>query len=158
MSNRIRIVKHEAVPGFGSFEVRFPDGRESVYSTGTISQAAGLGRKRWTVKPRWRGRRSLRGQSRILLRCAARSVCCITHNCSVHWAIPSINLCKLDSFFGHSYAYQIPQFSCVGFGWDLARRRPLGAIAERSRSQALRRCPTLSRRIRSRIRVAIFLQ
>jgi hypothetical protein len=28
---RIRIVKHEAVPGCGSFEVRFPDGRESVY-------------------------------------------------------------------------------------------------------------------------------
>jgi len=31
MSNRIRIVKHEAVPGFGGFEVRFPDGHESVY-------------------------------------------------------------------------------------------------------------------------------
>jgi hypothetical protein len=28
---RIRIIKHEAVPQCGSFEVRFPDGRESVY-------------------------------------------------------------------------------------------------------------------------------
>jgi hypothetical protein len=28
---RIRIIKHEAVPGTGSFEVRFPDGRESKY-------------------------------------------------------------------------------------------------------------------------------
>ena len=26
MSDRIRIIKHEAVPGCGSFEVRFPDG------------------------------------------------------------------------------------------------------------------------------------
>ena len=28
---RIRIIKHEAVPQCGSFEVRFPDGRQSVY-------------------------------------------------------------------------------------------------------------------------------
>ena len=28
MTNRIRIIKHEAVPGCGSFEVRFDDGRE----------------------------------------------------------------------------------------------------------------------------------
>ena len=27
----IRIIKHEAVPPTGSFEVRFPDGRPSVY-------------------------------------------------------------------------------------------------------------------------------
>ena len=27
MSDRTRIVKHEAVPGCGSFEVRFPDDR-----------------------------------------------------------------------------------------------------------------------------------
>jgi hypothetical protein len=27
----IRIIKHEAVPGSGSFEVRFLDARESVY-------------------------------------------------------------------------------------------------------------------------------
>ena len=27
----IRIIKHEAVPKTGSFEVRFPDGRPSVY-------------------------------------------------------------------------------------------------------------------------------
>ena len=27
----IRIIKHEAVPQTGNFEVRFPDGRPSVY-------------------------------------------------------------------------------------------------------------------------------
>jgi hypothetical protein len=27
----IRLIKHEVVPKCGSFEVRFPDGRESVY-------------------------------------------------------------------------------------------------------------------------------
>jgi hypothetical protein len=27
MTDRIRIIKHEAVPQCGSFEVRFPDGR-----------------------------------------------------------------------------------------------------------------------------------
>ena len=31
MTDRIRIILHEAVPNCGSFEVRFPDGRESVY-------------------------------------------------------------------------------------------------------------------------------
>jgi hypothetical protein len=31
MSDRIRIIKHEAVPGCGSFEVRFPDDRPSQY-------------------------------------------------------------------------------------------------------------------------------
>jgi hypothetical protein len=30
-SDRIRIVRHEPVPKTGSYEVRFPDGRESVY-------------------------------------------------------------------------------------------------------------------------------
>lgn len=29
--NRIRIIRHEAVPQCGSFEVRFPDGRPSKY-------------------------------------------------------------------------------------------------------------------------------
>jgi hypothetical protein len=28
---RMRIIKHEAVPQIGSFEVRFPDGRLSIY-------------------------------------------------------------------------------------------------------------------------------
>ncbi|MGY8684555.1 hypothetical protein Q2941_43420 [Bradyrhizobium sp. UFLA05-153] len=28
---RIRIIRHEAVPDCGSFEVRFPDGRPSKY-------------------------------------------------------------------------------------------------------------------------------
>ena len=31
MSDRIRIFKHEAIPGSGSIEVRFPDGRESLF-------------------------------------------------------------------------------------------------------------------------------
>jgi hypothetical protein len=30
-TDRIRIIKHEAVPGCGSFEVRFPDDRPSRY-------------------------------------------------------------------------------------------------------------------------------
>jgi hypothetical protein len=30
-TDRIRIIKHEAVPGCGSFEVRFPDDRPSQY-------------------------------------------------------------------------------------------------------------------------------
>ena len=31
MTDRIRIIKHEAVPLCGSFEVSFPDGRPSPY-------------------------------------------------------------------------------------------------------------------------------
>ena len=31
MSDRIRIIKHEAAPGCGNFEVWFPDGRESQF-------------------------------------------------------------------------------------------------------------------------------
>jgi hypothetical protein len=31
MTDRIRIIKHEAVPQCGSFEVRFDDGRQSKY-------------------------------------------------------------------------------------------------------------------------------
>ena len=31
MTDRIRIIKHEAVPACGSFEVRFPDDRPSRY-------------------------------------------------------------------------------------------------------------------------------
>lgn len=31
MTDRIRIFKHQAVPGSGSFEVRFADGRESLF-------------------------------------------------------------------------------------------------------------------------------
>ena len=31
MSDRIRIFKHEAIPGSGSIEVQFPDGRESLF-------------------------------------------------------------------------------------------------------------------------------
>jgi hypothetical protein len=31
MSDRIRIIKHEAAPGSGSFEVWFPDGRASQF-------------------------------------------------------------------------------------------------------------------------------
>jgi hypothetical protein len=28
---KIRLIKHEAVPGCGSYEIRFPDGRPSKY-------------------------------------------------------------------------------------------------------------------------------
>jgi hypothetical protein len=31
MTDDIRIIKHEAVPKTGSFEVRFPDGRKSSF-------------------------------------------------------------------------------------------------------------------------------
>jgi hypothetical protein len=31
MPDGIRIIKHEAVPNCGSYEVRFPDGRASVF-------------------------------------------------------------------------------------------------------------------------------
>ena len=31
MTDRIRLIKHEAVPGCSSFEVRFADGRASVF-------------------------------------------------------------------------------------------------------------------------------
>ena len=31
MANRVRIIKHEAVPRCGSFEVRFTDGRASKF-------------------------------------------------------------------------------------------------------------------------------
>ena len=31
MSDPIRIIKHEAVPNCGSYEVRFADGRSSVF-------------------------------------------------------------------------------------------------------------------------------
>ena len=31
MTDRIRIIRHEAVPLCGSYEVRFPDGRPSQY-------------------------------------------------------------------------------------------------------------------------------
>ena len=32
--NRIRIIKHEAVPKCGSYEVKFPDGRPSKFFCG----------------------------------------------------------------------------------------------------------------------------
>jgi hypothetical protein len=31
MTDRVRLIRHEAVPGCGSFEVRFADGRVSQY-------------------------------------------------------------------------------------------------------------------------------
>jgi hypothetical protein len=38
MTDRIRIIKHEAVPDCGSFEVRFPDDRPTSV-TGSLSSA-----------------------------------------------------------------------------------------------------------------------
>jgi hypothetical protein len=37
----IRLIKHEAVPNCGSFEVRFPDGRPSRYFYWDDLRAAG---------------------------------------------------------------------------------------------------------------------
>ena len=34
MTDRIRIIKHEAVPDCGSFEVRFPEGARPVFLLG----------------------------------------------------------------------------------------------------------------------------
>ena len=45
----IRIIKHEAVPQTGSFEVRFPDGRPSVYFYWDDIPGAGLVLNRWTA-------------------------------------------------------------------------------------------------------------
>ena len=50
----IRIIKHEAVPQTGSFEVRFPDGRPSVYFYWTTFRDAGLVLNRWTAIAPWR--------------------------------------------------------------------------------------------------------
>ncbi len=41
MTDRVRMIKHEAVPQCGIFEVRYPDGRPSQYITGMTYQAAG---------------------------------------------------------------------------------------------------------------------
>jgi hypothetical protein len=57
MTDRIRVIKHEAVPDCGSFEVRYPDGRPSQYFYWDDIPARRLGRKRWIVKLRWRRRR-----------------------------------------------------------------------------------------------------
>jgi hypothetical protein len=49
----IRIIKHEAVPQTGSFEVRFPDGRPSVFfywdDIQTTFLRAGLVLNRWSA-------------------------------------------------------------------------------------------------------------
>ena len=47
--HRIRVVKHEVVPQTGSFEVRFSDGRPSVFFIGTTFLPAGLVLNRWTA-------------------------------------------------------------------------------------------------------------
>jgi hypothetical protein len=52
MTDRVRIIKHEAVKDYGSFEVHFPDGRPSVYFTGTTSRVGGSGQTCWTVRLR----------------------------------------------------------------------------------------------------------
>jgi hypothetical protein len=46
MADRIRIIKHEVVPRCGSYEVRFPDGRESRFYY-------------WDDIPGWRLRREM---------------------------------------------------------------------------------------------------
>jgi hypothetical protein len=49
---RVRIIKHEAVPGCGSFEVRFADGRDSIYFSWDDNPAPGSSRKRWIARRR----------------------------------------------------------------------------------------------------------
>jgi hypothetical protein len=39
----IKVIKHEAVPKCGSYEVRFPDGGRPGISTGTTCPAGGCG-------------------------------------------------------------------------------------------------------------------
>jgi hypothetical protein len=54
MTDRIRIIKHEAIPGYGSFEVKI-EGQPSKYFTGTTFHPAGSAPIRWTARPRWIG-------------------------------------------------------------------------------------------------------
>jgi hypothetical protein len=65
MLSRIRIIKHEAVPDCGSFEVCFADGRVSQYSVLTICRAAGCGRRSLPASRRWRRPRHSRGLNAI---------------------------------------------------------------------------------------------
>ena len=57
-----RIIKHEAVPQTGSFEVRFPDGRPSVYFYWTTFRAAGLVLNRGTASALEAARALARGE------------------------------------------------------------------------------------------------
>ena len=43
MTGKVRIIRHEAVPDTGSFEVRFPDGRASRSSIGMTYRADACG-------------------------------------------------------------------------------------------------------------------
>jgi len=56
---RAAIAEHQAVPGCGSFEVRYTDGPANTF-IGMTFPPAGLGRKRCIVRLRWRRRRPLR--------------------------------------------------------------------------------------------------
>jgi len=46
----IRLIKHEAVPRCGSFEVRFPDGKPSQYFYWTTFRVVACGPIRWPAK------------------------------------------------------------------------------------------------------------
>jgi hypothetical protein len=48
-----RIIKHEAVPQCGSFEVRFPDDRPSQYFYWDDIPARRMRPETWTVRRRW---------------------------------------------------------------------------------------------------------
>jgi hypothetical protein len=62
MADRIRIIRHEAVPGCGSFEARVPDDRPSEYPIRATFPPAGWGRFSCEVAYRyaqeWRGMQS----------------------------------------------------------------------------------------------------
>jgi hypothetical protein len=59
MTDRVRIIPHEAIPGCGSFEVGFQASPASI-SIGTIFHPAGLPLICWIVRPRWIGQGPLR--------------------------------------------------------------------------------------------------
>ena len=52
MTDRVRIIKHEAVPQCRSFEVRFPDDRPSEFFYWDDIPARRLRPERLTVRPR----------------------------------------------------------------------------------------------------------
>jgi len=69
MKDRIRIFKHQAVPGGGSFEVRFADGRESLFFYWDNIPARRLRRDMMDRELQWRRqRRELLGKERVAVK------------------------------------------------------------------------------------------
>jgi len=77
---KVRLIKHEAVPKCGSFEVRFADGRPSDISIGMTLQAVACGMPMLIVaeawaQPLWRGPHSAQNQKRLNGFVLLRAVC-----------------------------------------------------------------------------------